>query len=125
MDRKMTYTASYKERQWSKVELRPKLESQLRPMNRLKVNVQQSILRLAAHGWSRRRIVRELKLDRATVSFAVGTLLRWYRSGINPQQRLWDLSNFMGHVHPASWLSRSVSRLWRKPSTCAQVKSVR
>lgn len=35
-------------------------------------------------------------------SFAVGTLLRWYRSGANPQQRLWDLSTFMGHVHPAS-----------------------
>ncbi len=35
-------------------------------------------------------------------SFAVGTLLRWYRSGINPQQRLWDLSTFMGHVHPSS-----------------------
>jgi len=35
-------------------------------------------------------------------SFAVGTMLRWYRSGINPQQRLWDLSTFMGHVHPAS-----------------------
>jgi integrase len=35
-------------------------------------------------------------------SFAVGTLLRWYRSGINPQTRLWDLSTFMGHVHPAS-----------------------
>lgn len=35
-------------------------------------------------------------------SFAVGTLLRWYRSGVNPQQRLWDLSTFMGHVHPAS-----------------------
>jgi site-specific recombinase XerD len=35
-------------------------------------------------------------------SFAVATLLRWYRSGINPQQRLWDLSTFMGHVHPAS-----------------------
>lgn len=35
-------------------------------------------------------------------SFAVGTLLRWYRSGTNPQQRLWDLSTFMGHVHPAS-----------------------
>jgi integrase len=35
-------------------------------------------------------------------SFAVGTLLRWYRSGLNPQQRLWDLSTFMGHVHPAS-----------------------
>src|SRR5437667_115539 len=36
-------------------------------MNQLKVNVQQSILTLAAHGWSRRRIARELKLDRATV----------------------------------------------------------
>ena len=35
-------------------------------------------------------------------SFAVGTLLRWYRSGINPQQWLCDLSTFMGHVHPAS-----------------------
>jgi site-specific recombinase XerD len=35
-------------------------------------------------------------------SFAVGTLLRWYRSGINPQQRLLDLSTFMGHVHPTS-----------------------
>lgn len=35
-------------------------------------------------------------------SFAVGTLLRWYRSGVNPQERLWDLSTFMGHVHPAS-----------------------
>jgi site-specific recombinase XerD len=35
-------------------------------------------------------------------SFAVGTLLRWYRSGINPQAHLWDLSTFMGHVHPAS-----------------------
>lgn len=35
-------------------------------------------------------------------SFAVNTLLRWYRSGINPQTRLWDLSTFMGHVHPAS-----------------------
>jgi len=35
-------------------------------------------------------------------SFAVGTLLRWYRSGVDPQQRLFDLSTFMGHVHPAS-----------------------
>jgi site-specific recombinase XerD len=35
-------------------------------------------------------------------SFAVGTLLRWYRSGVDPQQRLWDLSTFMGHVHPVS-----------------------
>ncbi len=35
-------------------------------------------------------------------SFAVGTLLRWYRSGIDPSQRLLHLSTFLGHVDPAS-----------------------
>ena len=35
-------------------------------------------------------------------SFAVGTLLRWYRSGIDPNQRLIHLSTFLGHVDPAS-----------------------
>lgn len=35
-------------------------------------------------------------------SFAVGTLLRWYRSGIDPGQRLIHLSTFLGHVHPES-----------------------
>lgn len=35
-------------------------------------------------------------------SFAVGTLLRWYRQGLNPQDRLFHLSTFMGHVHPNS-----------------------
>jgi len=35
-------------------------------------------------------------------SFAVGTLLRWYRAGIDPGTRLLDLSTFMGHVHPTS-----------------------
>ena len=35
-------------------------------------------------------------------SFAVGTLLRWYRSGINPTRRLLRLSTFLGHVNPAS-----------------------
>lgn len=33
-------------------------------------------------------------------SFAVGTLLRWYRSGIEPQSRLLQLSTFLGHVGP-------------------------
>lgn len=31
-------------------------------------------------------------------SFAVGTLLRWYRSGIDPQARLLTLATFLGHV---------------------------
>ena len=35
-------------------------------------------------------------------SFAVGTLLRWYQSGIEPAQRLIHLSTFLGHVDPAS-----------------------
>ncbi len=36
-------------------------------MNRIKVNLQQSIIVLAERGWSKRRIARELKVDRRTV----------------------------------------------------------
>jgi len=35
-------------------------------------------------------------------SFAVGTLLRWYREGIDPASRLLHLSTFLGHADPAS-----------------------
>jgi site-specific recombinase XerD len=35
-------------------------------------------------------------------SFAVATLLRWYRSGLDPNARLSWLSTFLGHVNPAS-----------------------
>jgi site-specific recombinase XerD len=35
-------------------------------------------------------------------SFAVGTLLRWYRSGNDPQASLLRLSTFLGHVDPVS-----------------------
>lgn len=35
-------------------------------------------------------------------SFAVGTLLRWYREGVPPQERLIRLSTFLGHVNPTS-----------------------
>ncbi|MGI8393164.1 tyrosine-type recombinase/integrase [Leucobacter sp. W1038] len=35
-------------------------------------------------------------------SFAVGCLLRWYREGIDPSDRLFRLSTFMGHVSPES-----------------------
>lgn len=35
-------------------------------------------------------------------SFAVGALLRWYRSGIDPSRRLLHLSTFLGHVQPES-----------------------
>lgn len=35
-------------------------------------------------------------------SFAVGTLLRWYRTGGDPSPRLLHLSTFLGHVAPES-----------------------
>ena len=35
-------------------------------------------------------------------SFAVNTLLRWYRQGANPAQHLLHLSTFLGHVDPTS-----------------------
>jgi site-specific recombinase XerD len=35
-------------------------------------------------------------------SFAVSTLLRWYRAGVDPGARLMHLSVFLGHVNPAS-----------------------
>jgi transposase len=37
-------------------------------MNQLKVSIQQTIVTLDSHGWSRRRIARELALDRETVA---------------------------------------------------------
>jgi len=35
-------------------------------------------------------------------AFAVGTLLRWYRAGVNPASRLLKLATFLGHVDPMS-----------------------
>lgn len=35
-------------------------------------------------------------------SFAVGTLQRWYREGIDPNQRLIHLATFLGHCDPSS-----------------------
>jgi len=35
-------------------------------------------------------------------AFAVGTLLRWYRSGCDPGSRLLQLSTFLGHVSPVT-----------------------
>jgi integrase len=34
--------------------------------------------------------------------FAIATLLRWYRDGINPAERLHHLSTFLGHGNPAA-----------------------
>ena len=35
-------------------------------------------------------------------SFAVRTLLRWYREGVAPATKLNHLSTFLGHVNPTS-----------------------
>ncbi len=42
-------------------------------MNRLKVSLQQSIIALAERGWPKRRIARELQVDRATVTRQLAT----------------------------------------------------
>jgi len=46
--------------------------------------------------------VRPPRLHDLRHSFAVGTLVRWYREGIDPAQRLMHLSTFLGHVSPTS-----------------------
>lgn len=43
-----------------------------------------------------------LRLHDLRHSFAVGRLLRWYREGVDPSTRLFQLSTFLGHVNPAS-----------------------
>ena len=35
-------------------------------------------------------------------SFAVSTLLEWYRAGVDPNARLMHLSTFLGHANPSS-----------------------
>jgi orotate phosphoribosyltransferase-like protein len=42
-------------------------------MNILNVSLQHSILTLAAHGWSHRRIARELDLNRETMGWYLAT----------------------------------------------------
>jgi len=52
-------------------------------------------------------------------SFAVGTLLRWYRAGIDPGQRLLQLSTFLGHVDPIStaWYLTVTAELLEEANT--------
>jgi hypothetical protein len=56
-------------------------------MNELNVNLQHSIVALSAKGWSRRRIARELginrelELYRPTIARAVPTFLIWHSDG--------------------------------------------
>lgn len=70
---------------------------------------------IRSHGISRtfRRIVLDLdltvppgtappRLHCLRHSFAVSTLLGWYRAGIDPAARLMHLSVFLGHVNPVS-----------------------
>ena len=46
--------------------------------------------------------VRQPHLHCLRHSFAVATLLRWYRTGEDPNRRLFQLSTFLGHADPAS-----------------------
>jgi site-specific recombinase XerD len=46
--------------------------------------------------------VASLRVHDLRHAFAVGTLLRWYREGVDPAARLFHLSTFLGHVNPES-----------------------
>ncbi len=47
--------------------------------------------------------------------FAVNTLLRWYRSGVDVERHLPELSTFLGHSHPTDtyWYLSAVPELMR------------
>jgi integrase len=62
--------------------------------------------------------VRQPHLHCLRHSFAVATLLRWYRTGVDPNQRLFHLSTFMGHADPAStaWYLTITEALLREAS---------
>lgn len=47
--------------------------------------------------------------------FAVNTLLNWYRSGVDVERHLPELSTFLGHVHPTDtyWYLSAVPELMR------------
>ena len=64
--------------------------------------ISQTFHRLAANRFDVRPGVAAPRLHCLRHSFAVGTLLRWYRSGVDPGARLIHLSTFLGHVDPAS-----------------------
>jgi site-specific recombinase XerD len=62
--------------------------------------------------------VRQPHLHCLRHSFAVATLLRWYRTGVDPNRRLFQLSTFMGHADPSStaWYLTITEALLREAS---------
>lgn len=62
--------------------------------------------------------VRQPHLHCLRHSFAVATLLRWYRTGVDPNRRLFYLSTFMGHADPAStaWYLTITEALFQEAS---------
>jgi integrase/recombinase XerD len=69
------------------------------------------LVRAANLDWSGRR--RPPRAHDLRHSFAVRTMISWYRDGLDVQQRLPLLSTFMGHVGPAStyWYLSAVPEL--------------
>lgn len=86
---------------------------QIHPDSPVFTFIQQKPLHSASISQTFHRLVPQLELDvppgvshphlhDLRHSFAVATLLRWYREGINPAKRLIYLSTFLGHVSPES-----------------------
>ncbi len=58
-------------------------------------------------------------------SFAVGTLLRWYRAGTDVSERLIHFSTFLGHVDPEStaWYLTITAELLEQASQLPRLKT--
>jgi len=65
-------------------------------------NVHFAFLRLVRHTGLAERRPRRPRIHDLRHTFAVGTLVRWYRQGADVEARLPALSTYLGHVDPAS-----------------------
>jgi transposase len=86
-------------------------------MNQLKVNLQQSIVALFEQGWSKRRIARELALDRATVrKYLAGAIPKspTPQTGSPPTPRPASVCDPWGEQIEAAWQAGlSVQRIYQ------------
>jgi integrase/recombinase XerD len=55
-------------------------------------------------------------------TFAVRTIMSWYRKGLNPDREMVKLSTYLGHVKPdhTYWCIEAVPELLQLASKCAE-----
>lgn len=78
-------------------------------------NVQRGFMHLLRHADLPQRLPRRPRLHDLRHTFAIKTLVRWYRGGLDVQARLPSLSTYLGHVHPSQtyWYLTAMPELMR------------